>query len=83
MSEANRPPESIPDLADYTSHELLDELMSRFDSSVFIGQQPRTDKLSMYHRRWWGNHMECHGLCGYMQGAILANFNEECEEAEE
>jgi hypothetical protein len=81
--KARMKPESVPGLVEFTSSELLSELMSRFDSSVFVGTSMRTETQSLYHRRYWGNHMECAGLCTYMQDTVLTEFKGECEDAQE
>lgn len=76
-------PHSMPELVNFTTSQLLDELLSRFESSVFAGVHSRTDSLDFYHRRWWGGNMQCLGLCEYMKDTILTSFKGGCEDAKE
>lgn len=79
----NRRPESIPELVDYTSTQLLDELLSRFDAGVFCGVLTRSASSKVYHRRYCGNSLTCSSLADYMRIVTMNDFIGECEEAEE
>jgi hypothetical protein len=79
----NREPESNPDLVDYTSTQLLDELLSRFDHAVFCGKSNRAESLDAFHRRFCGSSLVCSSLASHMQSVTMGVFNDECEEAQE
>lgn len=83
MYTMNRRPQSNPDLADYTSTQLLDEIMSRFDASIFCGKSCRGKSVDVFHRRFWGDSLVCSSLAGHMQSVTLDHFSETYEEAEE
>ena len=81
QEKINQKPEPNPDLEEYPTKELLDEILSRFDSAIFCGTSERDSSRSLYHRRWFGNLMECVGLATYMQTTVLDDFTSDCEDA--
>jgi len=58
------------------THELMDEVASRFDHSLFIGLAKRTDATSGTYRRWQGNHHVLAGLAADVQAMVLSELHQ-------
>lgn len=67
------------DLSVIPTKELVDELVGRFDHSVFCGMQVggAGPKDSVFRRRWKGNTHTCVGLTEDMKVTMLRHFHDE------
>lgn len=78
-------PEPNPDLALFTSDELLDELVSRFDDLVFAARvaQDQDGQRTMRQYRIGGDTMACSGLAQWVALVALESADEGSEDYDE
>ncbi len=67
---------SDPDLTLASTDDLLDELFSRSDSTIFAAYQNRSKDEQWYVRRWQGGNIPCLGLARF----ILRRIEGACDE---
>lgn len=73
-------PEPNPDLALFTSDELLDELAARFDAIVFASEVYHEEDTVLRMRRVHGSQMTCSGLGQWVSRRALQLADEASED---
>ena len=63
--------------------ELLDEIFSRFDHSVFKGCKKETDKNYVNTFDFFGDHAICSGMCNELIHEINRHHDEVTEKLDE
>ena len=66
----------MSDLSLISTDDLISELESRHDASIFAAIQNRTQETSWYYRRWDGGNIPCLGLARF----IGRRIEEACDE---
>lgn len=66
----------LKDIHLYTDAELLSELLSRYDFSVFAARKQVTAGDSFIMRRYSGDKMVCRGLCSVIDTLIADDIEE-------
>lgn len=78
MGRSRHPSEDqdMSDLALISTDDLIEELESRHDASIFAAIQHRTNDTSWYYRRWDGGNIPCLGLARF----ITRRIEQACDE---
>ena len=70
------------DLAFFSTEDLVDELVKRFDHVIFAGLKVQGDELPyIIHRRQEGNHLTCIGLATSLATYLSIEHEEAGESA--
>ena len=61
-----------------STNELIGELLSRYDNSIFCGVKKSVkEDEDYYDRHYLGDNEACIGLCDIVKSKILIDFEEE------
>jgi hypothetical protein len=72
------------DLALFSSHDLIEEVMSRFDHAVFSGLKVQGDELPyIVHRQQVGNILTCIGMCHSLAFTLSAEHEDAGEPSDD
>lgn len=66
----------------FTTDDLLDEIVSRYDSCVFVGTANRTSEMDDGSVYWRGDAIACAGLCSYATSILFQEMNGRKDEDE-
>jgi hypothetical protein len=72
---------SEPDLEVVNTHDLLDELVSRFDAAVFIGVKDLSVERNRVEIMWRGEEVRCADLAEAASDLVKRYSREEADES--